>query len=287
MAALEPGTALSHYKIVSKLGQGGQATAYRADDLRLNRPVVMKVLRPELAANDAARRRFDREALLCSALDNPNIAAIYDTGEADGHCYIVMQYVEGTTLKELIGGRPLDLPTALSIAIQIADALAVAHASGIVHRDIKPSNVIVTSAGQAKVLDFGLAKLLGGDSAGGKDTDAGSVIGSPTYMSPEQCSGGQIDYRSDVYSLGCMLFEMMVGDPPFGAARMRDLLAAHRFQSPPSLSSFIPGVPPWLDRLVARMLAKDPAQRPQTMREIVKTLGGPGSTSSVARSTAI
>ena len=110
MAALEPGTALSHYKIVSKLGQGGQATAYRADDLRLNRPVVMKVLRPELAANDAARRRFDREALLCSALDNPNIAAIYDTGEADGHCYIVMQYVEGTTLKELIGGRPLELP---------------------------------------------------------------------------------------------------------------------------------------------------------------------------------
>jgi len=136
MAALEPGTALSHYKIVSKLGQGGQATAYRADDLRLNRPVVMKVLRPELAANDAARRRFDREALLCSALDNPNIAAIYDTGEADGHCYIVMQYVEGTTLKELIGGKPLELPTALSIAIQIADALAVAHASGIVHRDI-------------------------------------------------------------------------------------------------------------------------------------------------------
>ena len=189
MAALEPGTALSHYKIVSKLGQGGQATAYRADDLRLNRPVVMKVLRPELAANDAARRRFDREALLCSALDNPNIAAIYDTGEADGHCYIVMQYVEGTTLKELIGGKPLELPTALSIAIQIADALAVAHASGIVHRDIKPSNVIVTGSGQAKVLDFGLAKLLGGQrpelDADDSLTDVGVPYGSLGYGSPE------------------------------------------------------------------------------------------------------
>src|SRR5262249_24943736 len=158
MAALEPGTTLAHYKIAEKLGQGGQATAYRADDLQLNRPVVMKVLRPELAANEAARRRFDREALLCSALDNPNIAAIYDTGEADGLCYIVMQYVEGTTLKELMGGRPLEIPSALSIGIQIADALVAAHARGIVHRDVKPTNVMVGADGHVKVLDFGLAK---------------------------------------------------------------------------------------------------------------------------------
>jgi serine/threonine-protein kinase len=269
MAALEPGTALSHYKIVSKLGQGGQATAYRADDLRLNRPVVMKVLRPELAANDAARRRFDREALLCSALDNPNIAAIYDTGEADGHCYIVMQYVEGTTLKELIGGRPLELPTALSIAIQIADALAVAHASGIVHRDIKPSNVIVTSAGQAKVLDFGLAKLLGGQrpelDADDSLTDVGVPYGSLGYGSPEQAMGQRADHRSDVFSLGVVLYQMATGHLPFPGSTPLERIRAVLHQDPIPMSRYNPRAPTALQRILERALAKDPADRHQTM----------------------
>jgi len=269
MAALEPGTALSHYKIVSKLGQGGQATAYRADDLRLNRPVVMKVLRPELAANDAARRRFDREALLCSALDNPNIAAIYDTGEADGHCYIVMQYVEGTTLKELIGGKPLELPTALSIAIQIADALAVAHASGIVHRDIKPSNVIVTGSGQAKVLDFGLAKLLGGQrpelDADDSLTDVGVPYGSLGYGSPEQAMGQRADHRSDVFSLGVVLYQMVTGHLPFPGSTPLERIRAVLHQDPIPMSRYNPRAPTSLQRILERALAKDPSDRHQTM----------------------
>ena len=269
MAALEIGTTLSHYKIVEKLGQGGQATAYRADDLQLNRAVVMKVLRPELAANDAARRRFDREALLCSALDNPNIAAIYDTGEADGHCYIVMQYVEGTTLKELIGGRPLETPAALSIAIQIADALAVAHASGIVHRDIKPSNVIVTTAGQAKVLDFGLAKLLGGQrpelDADDSLTDVGVPYGSLGYGSPEQAMGQRADHRSDVFSLGVVLYQMVTGHLPFPGTTPLERIRAVLHQDPVPMSRFNPRAPAVLQRILERALAKDPADRHPTM----------------------
>jgi serine/threonine-protein kinase len=219
MDVLEPGTTIAHYRVLGTLGQGGQATAYRASDLQLDRQVVLKVLRPELAANSSARRRFEREALLCSALDNPNIAAIFDTGEDVGLCYIVMQYVEGTTLKELMGGRALEIPTALHIAIQIADALAVAHASGIVHRDIKPSNVIVTRDGQAKVLDFGLAKLVAPQ---GPDpqlddslTDVGVPYGSLGYGSPEQAMGQRADHRSDVFSLGVVLYQMVTGHLPF------------------------------------------------------------------------
>ncbi|HEV7499464.1 MAG TPA: serine/threonine-protein kinase, partial [Vicinamibacteria bacterium] len=269
MAALELGTTLSHYKIVEKLGQGGQATAYRADDLQLNRAVVMKVLRPELAANEAARRRFDREALLCSALDNPNIAAIYDTGEADGHCYIVMQYVEGTTLKELIASRPLDTPAALSIAIQIADALAVAHANGIVHRDIKPSNVIVTSAGQAKVLDFGLAKLLGGHrpelDADDSLTDVGVPYGSLGYGSPEQAMGQRADHRSDVFSLGVVLYQMVTGHLPFPGSTPLERIRAVLHQDPVPMARFNPRAPTALQRILERALAKDPSDRHPTM----------------------
>src|SRR5260221_6883284 len=144
MLQLTPGTTISHYRILETLGRGGQATAFKAEDLRLTRPVVIKALRPELAASETARRRFEREACLCSVLDNPNIQAVYDVGESDGLYFIVMQYVEGPTLRQLMNGRPLETLFALSIAIQIADALAVAHAHGIVHRDIKPANVIVT-----------------------------------------------------------------------------------------------------------------------------------------------
>src|SRR4029079_13963973 len=160
MLPLQAGQVVGPYRIARRLGQGGQATAYLAEDQRLGRrQVVLKMLRPE-ANDESARKRFEREACLCSALDHPNIAAVYDLGEMEGVPYLVMQYVEGKTLKEILGGRPLAVPSALSIAIQIADGLAVAHAPGIVHRDLKPGNVIVGPSGQARILDFGLTKLL-------------------------------------------------------------------------------------------------------------------------------
>ena len=165
MTNLGPGSTFSHYRIVDTLGQGGQATAFRAEDQRLNRTVVIKTLKPELASSATARSRFEREAQLCSALDNPHIQGVYDVGETDGVYYIVLQYVEGPTLKQFMGGRPLETLSALSIAIQLADALAVAHASGIAHRDLKPANIIVGPGGQAKILDFGLAKMLVPDAA--------------------------------------------------------------------------------------------------------------------------
>src|SRR5690242_4731042 len=175
MTPLAPGKTISHYRIIEQLGQGGQATAYKAEDTRLNRLVVVKTLLPELAASETARRRFEREARLASALDHPNICAIYDIGEADGLCYIVMPFIAGRTLKQVINNRPLELSFALSLAIQIADALAAAHARGIVHRDVKPSNIIVNEHGQVKVLDFGLAKMIAGEEGGGNSLNDKSM----------------------------------------------------------------------------------------------------------------
>jgi len=267
---LEPGQTLSHYRIVAKLGQGGQATAYKAEDPRLNRLVVIKALRPELSTDEAARRRFEREACLCSALDNPNICPIYDVGESDGLSYIVMQFVEGPTLRQLLNGRPVETATALSIAVQIADALAVAHAAGIVHRDIKPANVIVTPGGQAKVLDFGLAKVLanGQQPGGGGEgplTEVGVPYGSMGYGSPEQVAGETADHRSDIFSLGVVLYEMLTGKAPFQGRNAIEQLHAviHGRQRP--LRQLNPKVPPELEAILDRALAKDPAGRFQTM----------------------
>jgi eukaryotic-like serine/threonine-protein kinase len=267
---LEPGQVLSHYRIVAKLGQGGQATAYKAEDPRLNRLVVIKALRPELAQDEGARRRFEREATLCSALDNPNICPIYDIGEADGLSYIVMQFVEGPTLRQLMQGRPLDTATALSIAVQIADALAVAHAAGIVHRDIKPANVIVTPGGQAKVLDFGLAKVLavaGHDGNAGEEplTEVGIPYGSMGYGSPEQVSGEAVDHRSDIFSLGVVLYEMLAGQIPFKGKNAIEQLHAVMHDEPRPLRQYNSRVPPELEAIVKRALAKDPRERYQTM----------------------
>jgi serine/threonine protein kinase/tetratricopeptide (TPR) repeat protein len=272
MISLDPGRTLSHYRIVEKLGQGGQATAYRADDLRLNRPVVIKALRPELAESDAARRRFEREACLCSALEHPNICAIYDMGEEDGLVYIVMQLVEGKTLKELLSGRPLETLAALSLGIQIADALAVAHAAGIVHRDIKPTNIMVTPAGQAKVLDFGLAKMLAyhaeGDvpeTAADPLTEIGVPCGSIGYGSPEQAAGESVDHRSDVFSLGVVLYEMFTGQPAFRGRGRLEVLRAVIGDTPREIGVLNPAASPQVRAIVARAIAKEPASRYQTM----------------------
>lgn len=289
MAQLEPGATLSHYRILGPLGQGGQATAYKAEDLRLRRPVVVKVLRPELAQMEVARRRFDQEALLCSALEHPNVCAIYDVGEANGLLYIVMQYLEGRTVRELMSGRPLDVPSALSIAVQVADALAVAHDHGIVHRDIKPGNVIVGSTGQARVLDFGLAKMLGPDGAqrpvepGGEPaTDMGVPYGSLGYGSPEQASGAAVDHRSDIFSLGVLLYEMLAGQRPFRGRHLVQVLNAVINEPARPLREINPRLPPRLEAIVERALAKDPRDRFQTiaalrdeLKAVQRHLGNP------------
>src|SRR5712692_837805 len=272
MAALEPGSLLAHYRILEKLGGGGQGTTYKAEDTRLSRPVVVKILHPDLAGSEGARRRFEREACLCSALDNPNICAIYDVGEAGGLAYIVMQYVEGPTLRQLMGGRPLDLLSALSIAIQIADGLAVAHSRGIVHRDIKPSNIVVQPAGQAKLLDFGLAKMLepddGRDPAERADeaaTEVGVPYGSMGYGSPEQAQGARVDHRSDIFSLGVVLCEMLTGQRAFRGRYPIEVLHAVIHETPKPAIQINPRIPPALESVVDRALAKDPADRYQTM----------------------
>jgi serine/threonine protein kinase/tetratricopeptide (TPR) repeat protein len=290
MAQLEPGTTLSHYRIVGPLGQGGQATAYKAEDMRLRRPVVIKVLRPELAGTETARERFDREAILCSALEHPNVCAIYDVGESDGLLYIVMQYLEGRTVREVMAGRPLDVQSALSIAIQVADALAVAHDHGIVHRDIKPGNVMVGPTGQARVVDFGLAKMLSPDGAnrvsepGGEPaTDMGVPYGSLGYGSPEQAEGRAVDHRSDIFSLGVLVYEMLTGQRPFKGRHLVQVLNAVIHEPARPLRELNPRLPARLEGIVDRALAKDPRERYQTMaalrdelKSVLRQLGNPG-----------
>lgn len=270
MAPLTPGTTFSHYRIIEQLGKGGQAFAYKAEDLRLNRLVVIKALLPELAATEVARKRFQREARLASALDHPNIATIYDVGETDGTCYIVMQFVEGRTLKEIIAGTPLEIPVALSIAIQIGDALAAAHSRGIIHRDIKPTNIVVSESGQVKVLDFGLAKMLSDDDSFATEqtmTEFGVPYGTMGYGSPEQATGEKVDHRTDVFSLGVILYEMLGGHAPFKGRHRIEVLHAVINSTPRSIFELNPNVPPALEGILDRALAKDAANRFATISE--------------------
>jgi serine/threonine-protein kinase len=278
MTPLAPGKTLSHYRIIEQLGQGGQATAYKAEDTRLNRLVVVKTLLPELAASETARRRFEREARLASVLDHPNICAIYDIGESDGWFYIVMPFIAGRTLKQVVNGQPLEILSALSIAIQVADALTAAHARGIVHRDIKPSNIIVNDQGQVKVLDFGLAKMLGADEKQDIEksmTEFGVPYGTMGYGSPEQAAGERVDHRTDVFSLGVILYEMATGRQPFAGRNRIEILHAVINANPDPVSDENPAAPARLQGLLDRALAKKPRDRFSTMaemREELKTL---------------
>src|SRR3989440_12727501 len=198
------GKFLRNYKILEKLGVGGQGTVYKATDGKLGRTVVVKVLPAELTAREANLKRFEREARLASSLDHPNICTIFDLDEAEGHHFIAMQHVEGRNVRQLVNGRPLELQSALRIAIQVADALAVAHARGIIHRDIKAGNIMVTDTGQVKVLDFGLAKLLEDEATQSQTTkrmdltEVGVPYGTATYAAPEQARGDKVDHRADI-----------------------------------------------------------------------------------------
>ncbi|HQR36470.1 MAG TPA: protein kinase, partial [Blastocatellia bacterium] len=275
MTPLSPGKTLSHYRIIEQLGQGGQATAYKAEDTRLNRLVVVKTLLPELAASQTARRRFEREAKLASVLDHPNICSIFDIGESEGWFYIVMPFIPGRTLKQVVAGQPLELRSALSIAIQIADALVAAHARGIIHRDIKPSNIIVNDQGQVKVLDFGLAKMLGGDEVYDPDksmTELGVPYGTMGYGSPEQAAGERVDHRTDVFSLGVLLYEMVTGHQPFTGRHRIEILHAVINAEPDPICDDCPTAPDHLQAIIDHALAKNPKDRFSTMADMFEEL---------------
>ncbi len=276
MAPLAPGTKLSHYRIIDQLGQGGQATAYKAEDTRLNRLVVLKTLLPDQANSENARRRFEREARLASALDHPNICAIFDVGESNGLYFIVMPFIEGRTLKEIINRQALELRSALSIAIQVADAIAAAHARGIIHRDIKPTNIIVSDQGQVKVLDFGLAKMLEVEDAEGGEgksasnldrsmTEIGVPYGTLGYGSPEQATGERVDGRTDIFSLGVVIHEMVTGQQPFTGRNRIEILHAVINDRPYPISDLVVNPPQELQMVIDHAMAKRPRDRFSSM----------------------
>lgn len=268
------GTTLRNYKIIEKLGAGGQGTVYKALDQRLGRTVIIKVLPEELTAKELNLKRFEREARLASALDHPNICTIFDLNEINGVHFISMQYIEGRNVRQLVKGRPLELQSAVSIAIQVADALAAAHARGIIHRDIKAGNVIVTDQGQAKVLDFGLAKLLDEDAARSSGihdtelTEGGVPYGTATYAAPEQARGARVDSRADIFSTGVLLYEMLTGSWPFRGKTVADVRHAVINEEPiPIEQARRSPVPSRLVAIVKRALKKNPADRYQRIEQ--------------------
>lgn len=276
------GKSLRNYRILEKLGVGGQGTVYKATDGKLGRTVVVKVLPPELTAREANLKRFEREARLASSLDHPNICTIFDLDEVEGNHFIAMQYVEGRNVRQLVDGHPLELKSALLIGIQVADALAAAHSRGIIHRDIKSGNVMVTPSGQVKVLDFGLAKLLDEKEEGAKTalhrtdlTEVGVPYGTATYAAPEQARGDRVDKRADIFSTGVLLYEMLTGTWPFRGKTTIDVRHAVLHDAPRPVTELRKqAIPPRLQQVLDRCLAKEPRDRYQKMEEVRDELRG-------------
>src|SRR5258708_32047405 len=267
---------LGNYDILAKLGEGGMGEVYRARDNRLNRNVAVKVLPPDVANDPTRRARFEQEARALGALNHPNIVAVYDTGVDNGQAYIVSELVDGESLRAVIDRGRVPLRKLLDLAVQIADALAAAHSVGIVHRDLKPENVMVTGDGGVKVLDFGLAKQTlpeaGGDTATLALSQPGTVLGTAGYMSPEQVRGAPLDYRSDIFSFGCVLYEMSTGRHAFHAASSVETMNAILREEPGELEAGQPGRPPALATIVRRCLEKRPEQRFQSAADLAFAL---------------
>jgi len=272
---LAPGTLIGHYRVASPLGQGGMGAVYLADDSLLGRRVALKVLPPQFAAGPDRMHRFVQEAKLASALTHPNVATIFEIGQQGELRFLAMEYVEGRPLADRIREGPLKIPELVQIGMQVADALDDAHSKGIVHRDIKPANLMITPRGHVKVLDFGLAKLQAGQKSSEETqllTSAGMVIGTVEYMSPEQALGGDMDYRTDIFSLGVVLYEMATGRLPFSGSTPSETMARILQAQPDAIARFNYEVPEGLERVVRKCLEKDRARRYQSARELLVDL---------------
>jgi eukaryotic-like serine/threonine-protein kinase len=261
------GQLISHYRIQAKLGSGGMGEVYRAEDTRLDRSVALKFIAPHLIADEATRRRFEQEAKAVAALDHPNICTIFEIDEAEGRLFLAMALVPGVTVKDRISQGPLKLEEVLDIATQTAAGLEAAHAKGIIHRDIKPANIMLDPQNRVKIMDFGLARL-----ADATVTMSGTIMGTPSYMSPEQARGDTVTGTSDIWSLGVMLYEMAAGRRPFRGDRMETVIHAILTAQPEPVTSIRPGLPPALDAILDKCLAKNPAERYSSAQELLKDL---------------